>query len=468
MGNKRTQKDRLYLSSSEHATYQRDNNNNSNNNNNKATDSNRFNYCALTNKPINPQSSVTTSDGYYIFDLYSIIPYINKYHKHPVYNTTLNINDLIKLKWSLNANKQYIDPVTMNIFNTLSHIVCIKNTGNLYLYDTIYNNCIKNNDLHDLITGDAFTLNDIITIQNPTQSSEQQPKRQAINNNNNIVTDKQSNINKTNSTQPKQTMFANNNNSNASLTKAINSNKSQSLAPSQLREQQYNYLKHKYKNKPYKGYVSLITSLGIMNIQVHCDLVPHMAHNFMLHCKNNTYSNTLIHTVKRNYVCQCGKSIDNNDKTAFNDIDSIQNEYHTLLSHNQRGIISMANNNKQQFYITLNDNLTELDNKYSIVGHIIDDDSLSVLDKIESVDVDGDYKPNNDIIIYKTNIFQNPFDETFDVIDSVTKKVTTYNNSDNVNDNNNKQQITTQSNNAKQQLTQQQANLKAIYSYDTW
>ena len=44
-----------------------------------------------------------------------------------------------------------------------------------------------------------------------------------------------------------------------------------------------------------KGYVRIQTNLGPLNIELYCDTVPKTCQNFITHCANGYYNNTIFH-----------------------------------------------------------------------------------------------------------------------------------------------------------------------------
>lgn len=89
----------------------------------------------------------------------------------------------------------------------------------------------------------------------------------------------------------------------------------------------------------------------------------------------------------------------------------ISDEFHASLSHSKRGIVSMANNapntNGSQFFITYAANAAQFDNKYTIIGEVID--GWETLDAMEIAPVQGKkYRPVNDIIMKSFTIHANP------------------------------------------------------------
>ncbi|KAJ4823323.1 cytochrome P450 monooxygenase 65 [Turnera subulata] len=123
-----------------------------------------FYCCALTFAPF--EYPVCTVDGS-VFDLMSITPYIRKYGKHPVTGAALKQDDLIPLTFHKNSDGEYQCPVLNKVFTEFSHIVAVKATGNVFSYEAIKELNIKTKNWKDLLTDEAFTKEDIITIQNP-------------------------------------------------------------------------------------------------------------------------------------------------------------------------------------------------------------------------------------------------------------------------------------------------------------
>ena len=55
-----------------------------------------------------------------------------------------------------------------------------------------------------------------------------------------------------------------------------------------------------------KGYVQLVTNMGTLNLELHCDLVPKTAENFIGLCKQGKYNNTIFHRLIKNFMIQGG------------------------------------------------------------------------------------------------------------------------------------------------------------------
>jgi cyclophilin family peptidyl-prolyl cis-trans isomerase len=98
-----------------------------------------------------------------------------------------------------------------------------------------------------------------------------------------------------------------------------------------------------------------------------------------------------------------------------------QNEYHTTLSHDRPGLISMANKGKDtntsQFFFTLAE-CKHLDLKHTVFGEVIKGLSflflfllllLDLLEYINDLEVDKKDRPVKDINIIDTIVIENPY-----------------------------------------------------------
>ena len=98
-----------------------------------------FNYCNLSMAPfIDPYC---TEDGI-IFDLLIIMPYLKKYKKNPITGAPMKESDLIKLNFHKNEQNEYHCPITYKTFTDHSHIIAVRETGNVISYEA-YNELNK-------------------------------------------------------------------------------------------------------------------------------------------------------------------------------------------------------------------------------------------------------------------------------------------------------------------------------------
>jgi len=176
-----------------------------------------------------------------------------------------------------------------------------------------------------------------------------------------------------------------------------------------------------------------VTNLGALKVEIHCDKVPKTGENFLELCESKYFDKTSFHRLIPGFMIQGGdpegsgkggKSIfeDENvgtstSKTSLTlikgDKSSFADEFHPSLTHDTKGILSMANSgpntNKSQFFITF-DECPHLDNKHAIFGkvHL---ESLPVVDKMENVGFGNDKtgnRPAQEITIIQTNVLVNP------------------------------------------------------------
>ncbi|KAL8680286.1 MAG: hypothetical protein Q9186_003524 [Xanthomendoza sp. 1 TL-2023] len=123
-----------------------------------------FNFCAISLQPFT--HPVCSPEGT-IFDITNILPWLKKHGTNPVTGRPLKPTELIKLKFSKNDDGEMVDPVTFKVFTNNTHIVALKNTCNVFAYDTIERLNIKAKNWRDLVSEEDFSRKDIVTIQDP-------------------------------------------------------------------------------------------------------------------------------------------------------------------------------------------------------------------------------------------------------------------------------------------------------------
>ncbi|KAL8670967.1 MAG: hypothetical protein Q9168_004515 [Polycauliona sp. 1 TL-2023] len=123
-----------------------------------------FNFCAISLQPFD--NPVCSPEGT-IFDVTNILPWLKKHGTNPVTAAPLKSADLIKLSFTKNDDGDMVDPVTYKLFTNNTHIVALKNTSNVFAYDTIERLNIKAKNWQDLVSEKEFGRKDMITLQDP-------------------------------------------------------------------------------------------------------------------------------------------------------------------------------------------------------------------------------------------------------------------------------------------------------------
>jgi peptidyl-prolyl cis-trans isomerase B (cyclophilin B) len=151
---------------------------------------------------------------------------------------------------------------------------------------------------------------------------------------------------------------------------------------------------------------------GRVTMQLFDDEVPKTCKNFRYLCSQNifneenpTYENTIFHRVIKDFMIQ-GGDITNGDGTGGYSIYGEKFEDENFnLTHNQPGLLSMANagpdTNNSQFFITLKET-PWLDNKHVVFGIVIS--GFDIIKKIEAIPTDDNDVPVETVRIVKSGL----------------------------------------------------------------
>ncbi|KAJ9151895.1 Peptidyl-prolyl cis-trans isomerase-like 2 [Pleurostoma richardsiae] len=364
-----------------------------------------------------------------------------------------------------------IDPVTFKVFTDNTHIVAIRHGSyaNVFAWDTIERMNIKPKMWRDLVDDEEFGRKDIITLQDPQNTAARDlsqfkylkdtgealltPEQEEERKNGNVNIDALGRIGdkvlrakeaverarkeraagrdvnqttkallKTGSTnmsaprkpavQEKKLAY----NAAAYTTgRAAASFTSTGLTPETsgeraiLTDEEWMLKPKRVKNK---GYARIETNLGDLTIELQTETAPKAVWNFVRLAQSGYYKGVTFHRNIRNFMIQGGDPSGTGRGGQSIWGKNFQDEFDGPLTHNARGIVSMANKgkntNSSQFFITYKP-ASHLDRKHTIFGKIVD--GLDVLTKMEDVPVDGSSRPLNKIFMKDVVVFLDPFEE---------------------------------------------------------
>lgn len=422
----------------------------------------KFDSCCLslntiTGKPV----GLCDSQGYcYIFECDVIVKFLEKYKIHPITGSSVNVSDLIELKFHKSTENQYHCPIIYKLFNQNSKIVANKKTGHVYSYEAYQQLNLKPNNLRDLLTDEPFEKSDIVVIQDPDTANEKwkvtnfhyiksKLKIDDETCESNIRNVEESSILKASLDEYKSKSKAivetfnrivgqSNDEDDVGKTKldAINgATHSDGLLSSSVTStympavnvQNPALLSHEqilYPRIKKKGYVELVTNFGSINLELYCDRTPKTCHNFLLLVTKGYYDGTIFHRLIKNFILQGGDPTGTGSGGQSAWIEPFEDECRADLKHVGRGVVAMANSgpatNKSQFYITLRGTWDHLDGKHTVFGRVVGGDET--LNRIETVEVDKKDVPTKEIKILKAVVYFDPFEEIENAIKESRKK----------------------------------------------
>jgi len=171
--------------------------------------------------------------------------------------------------------------------------------------------------------------------------------------------------------------------------------------------------------------VTLHTNVGDIKIEVFCESVPKTAEvcispqnpcvgltgivqNFLA---SGYYNGSLFHRLIPTFMIQTGAPPSQPKGGVSIWEEPFEDEIRPTLRHNARGIVSMANKgpttNGSQFFICF-DKAPHLDGKNTVFGHLLGDESMATLSKMEEIQVDKKNRPKEELRIERVTLHANP------------------------------------------------------------
>jgi peptidyl-prolyl cis-trans isomerase-like protein 2 len=432
-----------------------------------------FNFCAASLQPfLNP---VCTPEGT-IFDVEVISDWLAKHGTNPVTGKPLRDKELIKLNFAHNSDDggadtgkgDMVDPVTFKVFTDNTHIVAIRHgsEANVFAWETIERLNVKAKMWKDLVDDREFGRSDIITLQDPQNiesrdlskfkfikegetvlTKEQQEDRQKGSVNIDAlgrVGDKVLRAKEAVEKARREREAGGDVNRSKALSKTTSNNSAPK--PSLIQEKKLAYNAAQYttgraaasftstgltpetsgerallsdeeymlrpKRVKIKGYARIETNLGSLNIELQTETAPRAVWNFVQLAKKGYYNGVVFHRNIRNFMIQGGDPSGTGKGGVSIWGKNFNDEFDGPLTHDARGIMSMANKgkntNSSQFFITYRQ-AKHLDRKHTIFGRVVG--GLDVLQKLENVPVDSSNRPLDDVVMEKVVVFVDPFEE---------------------------------------------------------
>ncbi|GAB7354232.1 hypothetical protein MBLNU459_g4773t1 [Dothideomycetes sp. NU459] len=419
-----------------------------------------FNFCALSLQPF--EHPVCTADGT-TFDLTNILPWLKKHGTNPVDGAPLKSADLIKLNFAKNDDGEYVDPVTYKVFTDNTHIVALKRTGNVFSWGTIERLNIKAKNWKDLVSDEDFDRKDIIALQDPQNvasrdmssfkyildgvsalTSEKEAERSA--GVNTEVMGSSAKILQAKEAVARARAERAKGGAGSAQSRALNEARKNTLALSSklIKHVPYNATQHttgkaaasftstgltphtgnelallsdeEYMLKPkrvkIKGYARLQTNLGEVNVELHTDYAPRAVWNFVRLAQKGYYRNVAFHRNIRNFMIQGGDPTGTGRGGTSIWNKNFADEVDNPLTHDSRGILSMANKgkdtNSSQFFLTYRP-VAHLNRKHTIFGRVVGGNET--LSRLEAVKTDDKDRPTEECVLEDVVVFVDPFEE---------------------------------------------------------
>ena len=163
--------------------------------------------------------------------------------------------------------------------------------------------------------------------------------------------------------------------------------------------------------------VILQTTAGDIAFELFGKQAPLATRNFLQHCLDGYYNNTIFHRLVPGFIIQGGDPTGTGSGgiSALNDGEAFEDEFHSRLKFNRRGLLGMANEGKDsngsQFFITLG-STPELQGKHTMFGRIEGETiyNLMKMAEVEMTEEEGSERPMYPTKVTGSEILVNPFE----------------------------------------------------------
>ncbi|KAI4091869.1 MAG: hypothetical protein LQ344_003826 [Seirophora lacunosa] len=163
--------------------------------------------------------------------------------------------------------------------------------------------------------------------------------------------------------------------------------------------------------------VLLETSSGDISLELFAKQTPLASRNFLQLCLDGYYNNTIFHRLVPGFVIQGGDPTATGEGgEAIYDGGLFDDEFHSRLKFNRRGLLGMANtgrknDNGSQFFITLGAT-PELEGRNTMFGRVVGDTIYNLMKMGEAeLMAEGSERPLYPTKVTGAEILVNPFDD---------------------------------------------------------
>lgn len=162
--------------------------------------------------------------------------------------------------------------------------------------------------------------------------------------------------------------------------------------------------------------VLLETTSGDILLDLFAQQTPLASRNFLQLCLDGYYNGTIFHRLVPGFIIQGGDPTSTGaGGEAIYDGGLFDDEFHSRLKYNRRGLLGMANSGKKndngsQFFITLG-STAELEGRNTMFGRVVGDTIYNLMKMGDAELADGsDERPLYPTRITRTEVLVNPFD----------------------------------------------------------
>ncbi|KAG8526140.1 uncharacterized protein KY384_000133 [Bacidia gigantensis] len=164
--------------------------------------------------------------------------------------------------------------------------------------------------------------------------------------------------------------------------------------------------------------VLLLTTSGDLLLELFAKQCPLASRNFLQHCLNGYYDDTIFHRLLPNFILQGGDPTGTGEggESIYEKGKGFEDEFHSRLKWNRRGLLGMANEgrpntNGSHFFLSLGDECRQLEGRNTMFGRLVGDTIFNLLKMAEAEVQEGLERPMYPTRVTGAEILVNPFED---------------------------------------------------------
>lgn len=298
---------------------------------------------------------------------------------NPVSGDLLSPTQLVSLRFSINPETgRYYCPILHKTFDQGVKVVTHAETGNVFSFDAVKKHNLESGFMYDLLSKAPINSSGIITLFDPA-------KHFMISLAQNMFTSPMKSKEPprcSQKAQHKPAAILRGLRSNPASGNSVSCTTNKKAQPLPKHRELYHVIPSRRDGK---GFVVVSTNVGTFGIELHCDQAPNTCRNFIRLVEEKFYDGLTWSKIVLFFRAETGDTTGTGEERKRKFGDNFINEIRASLSHDEPGVVGMANHgadmNAIRWYVCFNA-APLLNGTHTVFGKVVE--GLSVLSVMQT------------------------------------------------------------------------------------